>query len=124
LNNNPSRFFLFYKTEQINTNVTDDNSSIWIDGNSTYGTIDNSGIASIDTNIGSLNGNNYNEPYTNAIVRPASSIVYTLNNNNLVATVSAIPINGTVKEHYIYCRFGNSMNYNITYESVTLSLLS
>ena len=124
LNGNPSRFFLFYKTEQIDTNVTDNNSSIWIDGNSTYGTINNSGIASIDTNIVPLQNTNYNDPPYNTIVRQASSIVYILNSNNLVATVSAIPINGTVKEHYIYCRFGNSMNYNITYESVTLSLLS
>jgi hypothetical protein len=121
--NGNQRFFLFYKTEQVATG-NDTASSIWIDGNSTYGTINNSGIASIDTNIVSLNGTNYNVPYDNTIVRAASSTKYTINGGNLVAEVSPVTFSGGAQEFYIYCRFGNSMNYNITYESVTLSLLS
>ena len=121
--NNNQRFFLFYKTEQIDP-VNDTTSSIWIDGNSTNGTINNSGVASIDTTIIPLNSSNYNTPYDNTIIRPASSTTYTINGGNLVAKVSAVAPSGTAKNIYIYCRFGNSMNYNITYESVTLSLLS
>ena len=124
--NNSSRFFLFYKTEQIDTTTDDNSSSIWIDGNSTYGTrkdtINN--VANLDTNIQSLDSGNYNDGFNNTIIRQAPSISYTMSSTNLVAKVSAVVPSGTPKDIYIYCRFGNSMNYNITYESVTLSLSS
>ena len=121
--NNNQRFFLFYKTEQFDP-VDDTTSSIWIDGNSTNGTRDNNGVANIDTSIDALNSNNYNNPPDNTVIRAAPSREYTINEGNLVAKVSAVAPSGTPKNIYIYCRFGNSMNYNITYESVTLSLLS
>ena len=121
--NNNQRFFLFYKTEQIETG-NDNTSSLWIYCNSTYGTANNNEVASIDIDIEALTILNYNTPYNNTIIRAPASTGYTINNRNLIANVSAIPFNGTAKTHYIYCRFGNSMNYTITYESVTLSLLS
>ena len=117
---------MFYKTEQIDTTTDDNSSSIWIDGNSTYGTrkdtINN--VANLDTNIQSLDSGNYNDGFNNTIIRQAPSISYTMSSTNLVAKVSAVVPSGTPKDIYIYCRFGNSMNYNITYESVTLSLSS
>jgi hypothetical protein len=73
-----------------------------------------------------LSSNNYYNPYDNKIVRYPTSTVSSLvdNNNNkdLVAQVSIVPITSYNKDINIYCRFGNSMAYNITYESVSLKL--
>ena len=121
--NGNQRFFLFYKTEQVAAG-NDTASSIWIDGNSTSGTKNINEVATIDPNIAALTSANYNVPYDNTIIRAASSTKYTINGGNLVAEVSPVTFSGGAQEFYIYCRFGNSMNYNITYESVTLSLLS
>jgi hypothetical protein len=117
---NYPRFFLFYRTEQFDNASSN---SLWVDGNSNYGTkfVEPSN-AELDTTIQQLSPTNYNDPYDNKTVRAPNSINCSLNNNgDLVAQVSVVPINYGLNV-YIYCRFGNSMGYNITYESVSLTL--
>ena len=48
---------------------------------------------------------------------------YRIVNGDLVATVGAVPIPDYKVDINIYCRFGNSMSSNITYESVLLTLI-
>ena len=126
--NNP-RFFLFYRTggpienETVNSTL----SSIWVDGNSNAGTkLSDTGTTAIfDTNLGTVSSYNYRSSSTsNNIIRIPESKVIKIIDSDLVVTVSPVPISETAYSAYIYCRFGNAMSYNVTYESVTLSISS
>jgi hypothetical protein len=124
--NNP-RFFLFYRTGEPmdNENVNSTLSSIWVDGNSNAGTKLSGTTAIFDGNVGSLGGSNYRSSLTsNDIIRIPDSNVIKIIGSDLVVTVSPVPISETAYSAYIYCRFGNAMSYNVTYESVTLSISS
>lgn len=124
--NNP-RFFLFYRTGGPIDNESVDStlSSIWVDGNSNAGTTLSGTTAIFDGNVGRLGGSNYrSSPTSNDIIRIPESNVINISGSNLVVTVSPVPINNTNYSAYIYCRFGNAMSYNVTYESVTLSISS
>jgi hypothetical protein len=126
--NNP-RFFLFYRTGGPIDNESVDStlSSIWVDGNSNAGTkLSDTGTTAIfDGGVGILGGSNYrSSPTSNDIIRIPESNVINISGSDLVVTVSPVPINNTNYSAYIYCRFGNAMSYNVTYESVTLSISS
>ena len=123
-NPNP-RFFLFYRTGSENDDPdANSNNSLWVDGNANGATIYENSDFTYNTALPRLNATNYNDPYTNNTVRAPASILSSISTNNLVVKVSAVPISYASNQLYIYCRFGNSMNNNITYESVTLSLSS
>ena len=116
------RFFLFYRIEQISDNTN--SNSIWIDGNSNTGTEFIEPNSAQFSNIAPVNNINYYNPPDNTIVRTGASYNYECtNNNDLVATFSVIPFTSSYTTNInIYCRFGNSMAYNISYESVSLKL--
>jgi hypothetical protein len=127
LGTNIPRFFLFYRTGGPidNENVESSLSSIWIDGNSNAGTELDNNTAKFNSNLTPLSGNNYqSSPTSNNIIRIPASRLSKINGSDLVVTVSPIPISDTTYNAYIYCRFGNAMSYNVTYESVTLSISS
>jgi hypothetical protein len=122
-----TRFFLFYRTEQISsgTPVTIPSSgsttSIWVDGNNTYGTSINSNTPVLSS-IATLSTANYYTPKDNSIIRAASSITPIVNSNNFTMKVSSIPIKYSNISVYVYCRFGLPMNTNVTYDYVSMNI--
>ena len=120
---NYPRFFLFYRTGPIeNESYENTLSSIWVDGNSSAGTILDNNAATF-TNISSLSSDNYSTASgLNNTVRIPNNTQTQIIGNDLVVKVSSVPVTNTTYTTYIYCRFGNSMAYNVTYESVTLSI--
>ena len=123
--NTNNRFFLFYRTGEyadIETGTQNSSNSIWIDGNANGATINTSGTLSYDSFLARLTVNNYNDPYDNKTVRAPASCESIITSSNLQVKVSAIVFSNY--NAYIYCRFGNSMSTTVTYESVSLTLIS
>jgi hypothetical protein len=112
------RFFLFYRTGPIEGGSSS-SSSVWVDGNSTYGTINDNSTAKFDSTIVNVSSTNYNDPLDNTQIRPAN-VGYNISEGDLVAKVDAIKYPARNTSVYIYCRFGNAMSYNVSYNSVSL----
>jgi len=131
-NTSTTRFFLFYRTEQISSGTpytipgysSYPLTSIWVDGNNNAGTTNSSNTATYDNTVLSVSSSNYNTPTDNSTIRYASSIAFSLSGNNLVGKISPIPITYSNANVYIYCRFGLPMNANVTYDYVSLSITS
>lgn len=123
-NNKTNRFFLFYRTENANNTTTDTTyNSLWVDGNANGTTTYANNTLTYEKSSGAVANGNYNLPYDNTTVRYQTSVNYAIDNNSLIATLGAIPIpNYYTVDINIYCRFGNSMTTNISYESVSLTL--
>lgn len=125
--NSDNRFFLHYRLEDdksiapTTSTSTISYSTIWVDGNSKFGTTYNTTTPVLNTDIPKITGNNYNT--ISNIVRAPTSISYAIVGQDLVATVSSIlygPISTSFK---VYCRFGLPMNNNYSFEYVTLKFI-
>jgi hypothetical protein len=111
------------------TGATTDITTIWIDGNSTYGTTyetPNSQFGSTAIDPVPFSSENYNIPFgQNPIttMRAAAAHSYTMNGTDMVAQVSNIIVR-TNKSCNIYCRIGLPMIDNYSFDYVSLSLSS
>ena len=134
--NQSTRFFLFYRTEQIDpsnilVNPTDSNSlsSIWLDGNLTTGGIDYdlSSNAEYNSTIPVVSNTNYYNygNLLNSIIRSNAGLTVTQVSNDLLVSVSAYPTsipNG--KSIYVFCRLGIPMvSFNVSFDYLSLNLV-
>ena len=124
-----NRIFLHYRVEHyVDANNiyirpnSSNSSTIWVDGNSTKGTI--SGFLGPNTNDPSqiTSTNYYDNDSNKTVVRAPGSLSYTISGSDLVITVSSILYIDSSRKRYIYCRIGLPMNANYAFEYVTLKI--
>ena len=137
-NNDQQRFFLHYRVEEyVDTNTIyvvpqsgNNSSTIWIDGNTKFGTKLVAGNPSFSTDIndpvsiGTSSvglGQAFNTPNDNSVVRAANPASYSLASNILTANVSQAIFGNIDKKYYIYCRIGLPMIDNYSFDYVTLN---
>jgi hypothetical protein len=127
LSGSENRIFLHYRVEQYDANTinispnSSNSSTIWVDGNSTKGTI--SGFLGADiNNPAQINRGNYYNDNIKTVVRSPGSLSYSISGNDLVITVSSILYIDSSRKRYIYCRIGLPMNANYAFEYVTLKI--
>ena len=95
-------------------------STLWIDGNSKYGTSGTIVSPSIDTDSNTVSSvNYYSSSSINKTLAPTSiaySIITTSVSTDLVATVSSIAFGPSTTKFNIYCRIGlpTSSSYSFT----------
>ena len=120
--NSDSRIFLHYRIEDTTSGTTilpttpTKFSTLWIDGNSKFGTSLNSDVSVIDTNSVSVSSvNYYSSSDYNKTLAP-TSIQYSIVATDLVATVSNIAFGPAATNFNIYCRIGlpTSSSYSFT----------
>jgi hypothetical protein len=132
---NTGRFLFHYRVEEydntqiyINPDSTDSTriTTLWVDGNSSYGSTNVGGAAVISsdiTNPQNIDGGNYATPSDNTIVRNPSSTVYNIVGNDLVIKVdNTIFIQSNDNKCYVYGRIGLPMTANYSFEYVTCQL--
>jgi hypothetical protein len=126
-----NRIFLHYRVEQYDANniyikpESSNSSTIWVDGNSTKGTISGFLGADINNPAQITSTNYYNDNYNDkskTVVRSPGSLSYSISGNDLVITVSSILYIDSSRKRYIYCRIGLPMNANYAFEYVTLKI--
>jgi hypothetical protein len=132
---NTQRFFLNYRVEDTSgsqtivepTNLSSDITTVWIDGNSSFGTELVGLNAQFGTTISNplyFTSDNYNSPVDNSIMRATAGKTYSIiNTTDMQATLSSIIVD-TSKSCNIYCRIGLPMinNYSFDYVSLLLSV--
>lgn len=123
--NSDNRFFLHYRVEDeksiapTTSTVINSYSTIWVDGNSKFGTTLNVSTPVLQNeSFQQINTSNYNTPLNT--VRAPTAVQYTFSGSDLVATVSSIWYGNLGTSFKVYCRFGLPMNNNYSFDYVTL----
>ena len=124
-----NRIFLHYRVEHyVDANniyispKQSNSSTVWVDGNSTKGTISGSLGDDINTPAQINSGNYYDNESNKTVVRAPGSLSYSISGSDLVITVSSILYIDSSRKRYIYCRIGLPMNANYAFEYVTLKI--
>ena len=92
-------------------------STLWIDGNSTYGTSGTYADPVINTTIRPVNANTYLSYINQVVTMPVLNFTYNMVGNDLVATLDTLQFgSATANTFNIYCRIGlpKSSSYSFT----------
>jgi len=127
---NTQRFFVNYKTDQLNGNSTITTvpasgvaATCWVDANCGYQTT-SSGYGS---NI-SISAANYTSSgaQNNTLVYPPSSFLFEISDTDLQITTSSLNFASLSNKYYVYFRIGFPMGTSLTYsfDSVDMQILS
>ena len=123
LNGNTQRFFVHYKTDQLNgdgsiTTVPASGvaATSWVDANCGYQTTISASNLVYGSNL-AISPSNYtsSQAQNNTVVYPPSSFLFNIVGNDLQISVSSLNFASLSNKYYVYCRIGFPMGGNLTY---------
>jgi hypothetical protein len=131
-NSNRQRFFIDYRVEEIDSNsnpivVPTNNTcatTIWVDGNTSYGTINNNSTPTYcnnNNNTQAFSTTTYYTPNDNSKVVQIPTYSMSYSSGTLTASLGSLITNAS-KNYYIFVRIGLPMVDNYGFKYVTLSL--